>query len=142
MPEAQTESNAEKIRSAYARWEASKGSDPDGLLELMADDIVLRTLLGPDEPHPMAQDRVGVDFAREYLISLALNLEMVAFPTEEVVAQGDTVVWIGSCAWRDRKTGAEARTPKADIWRFRDGKAVEAMEMFDTLGFARLNGLL
>jgi hypothetical protein len=142
MHEAQTQINAEKIRSAYARWEESKGSDPDGFLDLMADDVVLRTLLGPAEFHPLAEDRVGIAFAREYLISLALNLEMISFPTEEVVAQGDTVVWIGSCHWRDRKTGAEARTPKADIWRFRDGRAVEAMEMFDTLGFARLNGLL
>jgi len=142
MHQAQTETNAANVRSAYARWDASKGGDPDGLLEILADDVVMRTILNPPELHPLAEDRVGIDFARDYLTSLALNLEMVGFPTQEVVAQGDTVVWIGSCHWRDRRTGAAADTPKVDVWHFRDGKAVEVTEYFDTLGFARLNGLV
>lgn len=138
-----TQTNAERIRSAYARWESSKGVDADAFLELLADDIVMRSLLSPPELHPLAQDRVGKEFARDYLESLALNLEMLAFPTEQVVAQGNTVVWIGSCHWRDRKTGAEANTPKADIWQFgEDGLARSVMEYFDTLGFARLNRLI
>jgi ketosteroid isomerase-like protein len=136
------QANAEKVRRAYARWEASKGVDADGFLELLADDVVMRSLLNPPELHPLAQERVGKEFARDYLESLALHLEMIAFPTEQVVAEGDTVVWIGSCHWRDRKTGADANTPKADVWRFRDGLAVSVMEYFDTLGFARLNKLV
>lgn len=138
----QTRANAGKVRRAYARWEASRGADADAFLELLADDVVMRSLLSPPDLHPLAQERVGKEFARDYLESLALNLEMIAFPTGEVVAEGDTVVWIGSCHWRDRKTGAEANTPKADVWHFRDGKAVSVMEYFDTLGFARLNKLL
>jgi len=140
MSEAQA--NAAKVRQAYARWEASRGADANGFLDVLADDVVMRSVLGPPELHPLAQDRVGKEFARDYLESLALNLEMIAFPTEEVVAEGDTVVWIGSCHWRDPKTGAEANTPKADIWHFRDGLAVSVMEFFDTLGFARLNRLV
>lgn len=136
------QSNAEKIRQAYARWEASKGADANGFLEMLADDVVMRSVLGPPDLHPLAQDRIGKEFARDYLESLVLNLEMVAFPTEQVVAEGDTVVWIGSCHWRDPRTGMEANTPKADIWRFRDGLAVSVMEFFDTLGFARLNKLV
>jgi len=140
MSEAQA--NADKVRQAYARWEASKGADANGFLDVLADDVVMRSVLGPPDLHPLAQDRVGKEFARDYLESLALNLEMIAFPTEQVVAEGDTVVWIGSCHWRDPKTGAEANTPKADIWHFRDGLAVSVMEFFDTLGFARLNRLI
>ncbi|MES2443617.1 MAG: nuclear transport factor 2 family protein [Pseudomonadota bacterium] len=136
------QANADRVRRAYARWEASRGVDADAFLELLADDVVMRSLLNPPDLHPLAQERVGKEFARDYLESLALNLEMLAFPTEEVVAQGDTVVWIGSCRWRDRKTGAEADTPKADVWHFRGGKAVSVMEFFDTLGFARLNRLV
>jgi ketosteroid isomerase-like protein len=90
----------------------------------------------------MAQERIGIDSAREYLVSLVLNLEMVEFPTEEIVTQGNTVVWIGSCHWRDPASGREAKSAKADIWHFRDGKAVSVMEMFDTIGFAHLNRLL
>lgn len=137
-----TQANADKVRRAYARWEASKGVDADAFVEILAEDVVMRSVLGPPDLHPLAQDRVGREFARDYLESLALNLEMISFPTEEVVAEGDTVVWIGSCHWRDRKSGVDSNTPKADIWHFRDGKAVSVMEFFDTLGFARLNKLV
>jgi ketosteroid isomerase-like protein len=138
----QAQANADKVRHAYARWEASRGADANGFLDALADDVVMRSILSPPELHPLAQDRVGKEFARDYLESLALNLEMIAFPTDQIVAQGDTVVWIGSCHWRDPKTGVEANTPKADVWQFRDGLAVSVMEFFDTLGFARLNKLV
>jgi ketosteroid isomerase-like protein len=62
--------------------------------------------------------------------------------TEQVVEQGDTVVWIGRCSWRNRHTGLVATTPKVDIWTFRDGRAVRMFELFDTLAFARAAGLL
>jgi ketosteroid isomerase-like protein len=137
------DSPAERVRHAYARWAESKGADAEPLLALLGEHSVMRTLLAPPELHPLAQDRVGVEFARDYVESLVLNLEMVEFPTEEVVATGDTVVWIGSCRWRNPRTGEEIGSPKADIWRFgADGKAVSVMEMFDTLGFARLNKLV
>ncbi|MEI9927667.1 MAG: nuclear transport factor 2 family protein [Sphingomonas sp.] len=132
----------DRLRHAYQQWHETKGASSDLFLDLLADEIVMRTVLNPAEPHPMAQERIGIEHARDYLDSLVLNLEMLEFPTEEIVAQGDTVVWIGSCHWRDPRSGREARTAKADIWRFRDGKAVSVMEMFDTLGFARLNQLV
>lgn len=133
-------SPAERLAAAYRRWEESRGADPEPLLALMAEDVRLRTAMPAGMP--MAEERVGVAFAREYLTSLALNLEMLGFPTEQVVDGGDTVVWIGSCAWRNRRTQGETSTPKVDVWQFEDGKAVSVLEMFDTLGFARLNRLL
>ena len=139
---AETPPPVEAVAHAYAQWHATRGASSELFLELMADDVVVRSMLQPPELHPMAQDCVGVANARDYLQSLALNLEMIEFPTEEIVAQGNTVVWIGSCHWRDPRTGLEAKTPKADIWRFRDGKAVEVLEMYDTLGFARFARLI
>lgn len=132
----------DRLAHAYAQWHETRGASGDLFLELMADDVSMGTLLDPPELHPMARDKIGIENARDYLDSLVLNLEMLAFPTEEIVAQGDTVVWIGSCHWRDPATGLEAHTPKVDIWRFQDGKAVSVMEMFDTLGFAKFNRLI
>ena len=138
-----TTANADRVRHAYAQWHETKGGSPEAFLDLMAEDVRMNTVLDPPDLHPLAHERVGIEDARDYLVSLVLHLEMIEFPTEEVVAQGDTVVWIGRCAWRDRKTGAEARTAKVDILRFNaEGKCVSVMEMFDTLGFARLNGLI
>ncbi|RYG24005.1 MAG: hypothetical protein EON93_23420 [Burkholderiales bacterium] len=134
--------NAERVRQAYARWAESKGGDADGLLDLLDDNVAMRTALSASEQHPLAEPRMGKQFARDYLESLALSLTMIDYPTEDVIDGGDTVVWIGACHWRDRKSGREARTPKVDIWRFRNGKAVDVLEMFDTLGFARFNRMI
>jgi len=35
-------------------------------------------------------------------------------------------------SWRAKASGKVASTPKADSWRFSDGKAVEFYEYFDT----------
>jgi ketosteroid isomerase-like protein len=136
-----TEANADRVRQAYRLWHETRGGSPEAFLELLAPDVRMSTVLDPPDLHPLAHERIGIENARDYLVSLVLNLEMIDFPTEEIVAEGETVVWIGSCHWRDRKSGTETRTAKVDIWRFREGKAVSVMEMFDTLGFARLNGL-
>lgn len=138
----QTQANADKVRHAYALWNDTRGASPEAFLDMMAEDVRMNTVLDPPELHPLAHERVGIENARDYLVSLVLHLEMIEFPTEEIVAQGDTVVWIGSCTWRDRKTGVETRTKKVDILHFSDGKVVSVLEMFDTLGFARLNGLI
>jgi len=44
---------------------------------------------------------------------------------------------VGRCAWRNRTTGRIVDTPKVDVWRFENGKAVSFLEMFDSLGFVR-----
>jgi ketosteroid isomerase-like protein len=38
----------------------------------------------------------------------------------------------GVCSWTHKGTGKTCETPKVDIWRFRDGKAIEFYELFDT----------
>jgi ketosteroid isomerase-like protein len=57
---------------------------------------------------------------------------MLEFKTDHFVAQGDRVVMLGSCSWRAKRTGKVVSTPKADSWRFENGKAVEYYEYFDT----------
>ena len=57
---------------------------------------------------------------------------MEHFTVDEFIAQGDRVVALGSTGWRDRKTGKSFDTPKVDIWRLKDGRAVEFMEFYDT----------
>lgn len=134
--------NAERIRHAYAQWAETRGASADIFVDLMTDDVVMTTALDPSEAHPLAQTRIGKEFARDYLESLALNLTMLDYPTDEIVDGGDTVVWIGACHWKDRASGREARSRKVDVWHFREGKAFRMLEMFDTLGFARFNRMV
>jgi hypothetical protein len=39
---------------------------------------------------------------------------------------------LGSCGWKNRRTGVTVQTPKADFLRLRDGQVVEFFEFFDT----------
>ena len=135
-------SNAERVRAAYEQWEQSRGGDPEPFIALVAEDFTMASVLDPPELHELACDHCGLDRVRDYFAALDADWEMIAFPTGQIVEQGDTVVWIGNCTWRHRHTGSVAATPKVDIWTFRDGRAVRMFEMFDTLAFVRGAGLL
>jgi ketosteroid isomerase-like protein len=135
-------SNGDLIRAAYQHWEESLGSDPEPFFALVSEDFAMASVLNPPDLHELARDRSGLDRVRDYFAALDAEWEMIDFPTEQVVEQGDTVVWIGRCTWRNRHTGVVATTPKVDIWTFREGRAVRMFEMFDTLAFARGAGML
>ena len=58
---------------------------------------------------------------------------MIEYKVDQFVAQGDRVVMLGRlrvAPQEDRQGGRD--TPKADSWRFANGKAVEFYEYFDT----------
>jgi ketosteroid isomerase-like protein len=139
-PTAQT--NGERVRAAYQQWHVSRGHDPVPFIEMADDDIEMGSVLNPPELTKLAEGHHGLARMRDYFAALAAEWEMVEFPTEQVVEQGDTVVWIGRCTWRNKHTGVTVATPKVDIWTFRDGRAVKFFEMFDTLGFARGMGIM
>ena len=73
---------------------------------------------------------------RGYFNGLLSEWSMKHYTVDEYIAQGDVVVARGSCAWTHKKTGKLCETPKLDYWRFKDGKAVEFYEYFDTAAAA------
>ena len=72
------------------------------------------------------------DQLAQYFAGIKRDWEMIEYVTEHFVAQGDRVVMLGHCSWRNRRTGKVVATPKADSWRFADGKAIEFYEYYDT----------
>ena len=132
----------DRVADAYRQWRDSKGMTADLFLDLMADEIEMRSVLEPELPDDLAANRKSRGQAREYFAIISRDWEMIDFPQEKIVADGDTLVWIGRCSWRHRRSGQEIDTPKVDIWTFRDGKAVGFLEMFDSLGFARTAALI
>jgi len=132
----------DKLADAYRKWRETKGANVDQVLGLMADEIEMRSILEPNVPHELARTHRSREDAKAYFQSLFDDWEMIDFPQEKIVADGDTVVWIGRCSWRNRHDGKEIDTPKVDVWTFRNGKAIRFFEMFDSLGFARVTGLI
>ena len=134
--------NADRIRAAYANWQDTLGRDPEPFIALMGERFEMASVLDPPHLTELARNHRGLERVRDYFAALDADWEMIDFPTEKVVEQGDTVVWIGRCTWRNRHTGIVVGTPKVDIWTFEGGQAVGMLEMFDTVAFARGAGLL
>ena len=127
----------DELKDAYRQWRETKGANVEQVLDLFDDQVEMHSVLEPDVPHELARVQRSREDARNYFKALLDDWEMIDFPTEKMVADGDTVVWIGRCHWRNRHDGSELDTPKVDVWTFRNGKAVRFFEMFDSLGFAR-----
>lgn len=132
----------EKLSAAYRNWRETKGGNLDEVLDLFADEIEMRSVLEPNVQHELARTHSSREDAKAYFRELLDNWEMIDFPQDRLIVDGDTAVWIGRCAWRNKQEGTELDTPKIDVWTFRDGKAVKFFEMFDSLGFARAAKLI
>ena len=132
----------DQLKSAYDNWRRTKGGNLDEVLNLFDDQIEMHSVLEPGVKHELARVQTSREDTKKYFRELLDNWEMIDFPTEKVLADGDTVVWIGRCHWRNMKDGNVLDTPKIDVWTFRNGKAVRFFEMFDSLGFARAASLL
>lgn len=132
--------NAAALEHAYARWSETKGGSAAEVLELFDERVEMRSVLTDDLPSDLAGVHVDKAQAAEYFAALARDWEMIYWDTYQVIADGDDVVVVSRCAWRNRATGREVDTPKADIWHFENGRATRFTELFDTLAFARALG--
>jgi ketosteroid isomerase-like protein len=137
MTRISAQSPADRLKEAYRIWADSKGVGAGQWLDLLSDEIELRSVLSPDLPDDFAALRRSKAGAMEYFQTLARDWEMIDFQMHRFVDGGDDVVMVGRCAWRNRATGRIVDTPKVDVWRFEGGRAVTFMEMFDSLAFMR-----
>lgn len=125
--------NVATLTEAYRRWSDSRGSSVDHWMSICDQNIEFGSLIRGAEPKVAymteysARDELG-----RYFDGLKRDWEMIEYKVDQFVAQGDRVVMLGHCSWRHRQTGKIVSTPKADSWRFANGKAVQFYEYFDT----------
>ncbi|MFZ1990492.1 MAG: nuclear transport factor 2 family protein [Alphaproteobacteria bacterium] len=126
------EKHVATLKEAYREWEQSGGENADCWLSILDDNVALRSL---------SEGRPGMEFTRRrqskaevaaYLTGLTTDWRMNYFKVNEFVAQGDRVVAVGSCSWNNRRTGKSVDTPIVHLWRFKNGKATEYFEFYDT----------
>ncbi|MBR1249276.1 nuclear transport factor 2 family protein [Bradyrhizobium sp. AUGA SZCCT0169] len=129
--------NVAILKDAYRQWHESKGGSVEQILSICDPDISWDSVPRGQVPVlAFAKQYESREALRAYFGGLLNDWEMVSYTIDEYIAQGDAVVARGSCAWTNKKTGKVADTPKVDFWRFRDGKAVEFYEYFDTAAVA------
>lgn len=120
------------LREAYAQWVDAKGRDCDCWMKIMADDVALGSLAEGSPEVPFTARRSSKSGVRAYLEDLMRDWEMISHTMNDFIAQDDRVAVIGRAIGRHKGTGKVADSRKVDIWRFRDGKAVDFEEYYDT----------
>ena len=124
--------NVKILEDAYRHWHESRGQGVKELLSICDPTISFGSVARGADPLAFAKQYDNRAALQAYFDGLLADWTMVHYAVDEFVAQGDAVFARGSCAWTNKKTGKTAETPKVDFWRFRDGKAVEFYEYFDT----------
>lgn len=121
-----------KLRAAYREWNDTRGASAATWVALMADDIEMRSVADGAPGMEFSAPRKGKATVYHYFTALAADWEMIHYTPEVFLADGDRVAVFGRCAFKNRKTGKTAETAVANLWRFRDGLAVEYFELYDT----------
>lgn len=124
-----TDRNVEMIRGLYERYIA--GDDPEAFLACLASDVVWRSV-APPERLRFARPCHGADGVRAHFEALTEDWEMISYRVEELIGQGDRVVVLAEACFCHQQTGKLVATPKADVFRLRDGKIVDFCEFFDS----------
>lgn len=125
--------NKDIVQGAYANF--AQGDVPAALAAMdesiewhEADGFPLAgTYIGPQavlEGVFMRLGEIGDDFA-------------LAF--DQFVAEGDTVVALGTYSWRHKATGAPAEVKMAHVWTVADGKLATFQQHVDTLKVRELS---
>lgn len=125
--------NVAILKHAYDSWGASKGRSVDDWIDLCDANIAFGSLAGGTAaPASYLTHYSNRDALKEYFAGIERDWDMLAWDPHDYIAQGDRVVVLLRCEWRHKQTGKVVATPKADIWRLSDGKAVEFYEFYDT----------
>ena len=122
----------ERLKSAYRNWSETRGQSAGDWIELMADDVRLRSAADGSPGMKFSAPRDGKEAAKTYFAALGDEWEMVYHHADEFLVDGDRVAVFGRCAFRHRGTGKVAESFLNHRWRFRGGLAVEYAEFYDT----------
>ncbi len=124
--------NVGLLKEGYKLWHDSKGGSLDYWMNIVADDIQFGSIARGAPPLAFTKPVSNKQALRGYFDGLLGDFTMIHYTIENYVAEGDIVFVRCTTSWRNKKTGKDFETPKADFWRFRDGKIVEFYEFFDT----------
>lgn len=126
------EKNVEILTEAYRLWNDTKADCVGHWLDLIDDNVDWRSLADGAPGMEFTVCCSGKDGAIAYMQALGAGWELIHYTVDEFIAQGDRVVMVGNCGWRNKATRKEIETPKVDILRMEGGKIVGFFELYDT----------
>ncbi len=117
------------VRGVY---DAFARGDMAGFFALLAPEMVWNEALG----HPYGGRYVGADeIVRNVLAPLGAQWENFTAVNEGFVAEGDTVVSLGTYRGTYKATGKRVEAPYATVWKVKDGKVLSLHQHTDTALF-------
>jgi ketosteroid isomerase-like protein len=125
-------SHVDRLKRAYESWHNSLGADRQRWLEIMSDNIVFRSIAGGADGMEFTKTCESKEEVERYFSGLDESWEMLYYRPEKYICEGDSVAVRGTTGWKNRKSGKEIHTPKADFFEFQNGKIVEFYEFYDT----------
>jgi hypothetical protein len=124
-----SEPTSDPVQVVRAVYDAFARGDISGFFALLAPDIVWYEAAG----HPYGGVYVGHEaIMQNVLARIGAEWDHFTAPAEEFIAQGDTVVTLGSYRGTCRATGKALVSPFAIVWRVRDGKVRSLQQHTDT----------
>lgn len=124
--------NVALLKKLFGRWNDTKGGSVDEWLEHIDENVKWRSLAQGVEGAEFTKNADKLADVRAYFTGLNDTFEMIHYTIDEYVADGETVIAIGSTAWRNRATGESFDTPKLDVFDFNDGRIIGFLEFYDT----------
>ena len=116
--------NVETVKEMYAAF--GRG-DIDAIVAKCTTDVEWITHLDPIIP--WSGDHSGKEFVPAFFGAIFGSADVTAFEPQEFIAQGDTVVSIGSFSCHARANDKDATSRWIFIWKFHDGM-VSSYEQF------------
>jgi len=125
--------NKEIVERAYASFEQG---DVPGALGAISVDIVWSQADG----FPVSGTYVGLQAVLEGVLMRQGEIgDEFAVVPEQFVADGDTVVALGSYTWKRKGSGEPAAVKMVHVWTMEGGKAVAFQQHVDTLRVRELS---
>jgi ketosteroid isomerase-like protein len=124
--------NVQNLEALYKEWHDTKGKSVATIMNILAPQVTWGSLANGADDVPFTVTKLSKEEVGAYFDGLAAAFEMEFYKADEFLAAGDFVLMLGSCAFGNRSTGRDFHMPKADLWRFSNGKAVEFFEYYDT----------
>ena len=124
--------NVIALKQAYRLWRETKTNSVDDWLDLMTEDVKFQSLAAGAQAMQFTRTSDSKQQVKDYFAGLCADWEMIDYRVDEYIAQGDRVVALCYCSFKNKRTGKILDTPKADFHKFRDGKICEFFEFYDT----------
>jgi len=133
--------NVERVRAAYEAWNDTKGASRAIWRDLVSDDFEMHSVGARRDGLSFAGTKTGPERFDEYLRELIEQWEMKYYRVDAIFGDESRVVMFGECSYDFRGNGQRITTPIANLWTFRDGKAIHCIEVFDSAEVVRVASL-